>query len=132
MTRQQFNVEGYWKVIVWYDLDFSLLSYVHRDLSSIGFSGKSIDRLFNELRESYIKAVTCSNEEYHASVVILKKHTSKEDYINSIAHEAVHVKQAMLSAYDVEDSGEPPAYTLGYLVMKMYGVFKAFLCDCRA
>jgi hypothetical protein len=128
MIRQQFSVEDYWKVIVWYDLDFNLLSYIHRDLSSIGFSKRNIDKLFNELRESYIKAVTCSNEEYHTSVVILKKHTSKEDYINSIVHEAEHVKQAMLSAYRVEDRGEPPAYTLGYLVMRMYEVFKGFLC----
>jgi hypothetical protein len=30
----------------------------------------------------------------------------------------------MLYAYEVEDAGEPPAYTIGYLVMRMYGVFK--------
>ena len=55
---------------------------------------------------------------------------SKEDYLNSIIHEAEHIKQAMLKAYDVDDIGEPPAYTIGYLVMKMYEVFKIFICDC--
>ncbi len=38
---------------------------------------------------------------------------SRIDYINSIVHEAEHIKQAMLKAYRVEDKGEPPAYTIG-------------------
>ena len=38
-------------------------------------------------------------------------------------HEAVHIKQAMLKAYRVEDKGETPAYTMGYLVGRMWEVF---------
>ena len=38
-------------------------------------------------------------------------------------HEAVHIKQAMLRAYNVEDVGEAPAYTIGYLISQMYQVF---------
>ena len=30
-------------------------------------------------------------------------------------------------AYDVEDIGEAPAYTIGYLVGKMYEVFRTFI-----
>lgn len=37
---------------------------------------------------------------------------------------AVTMVQAMLDVYDVNDEGEPPAYTVGYLVMRMWGVFK--------
>ena len=44
---------------------------------------------------------------------------SLPDYINSIVHEAEHVKQAMLRTYMIEDKGEPPAYTIGYLVERM-------------
>jgi len=51
--------------------------------------------------------------------VIFGRHGDVYNYINSIVHEAEHVKQAMLKAYDVEDRGEPPAYTIGYLVMRM-------------
>ena len=49
------------------------------------------------------------------------------DYIDSVVHEAEHVKQAMLKAYHVEDIGEPPAYTIGYLVGRMWEAFKQFL-----
>ena len=39
------------------------------------------------------------------------------------------MKQAMLEAYDVRDKGEPPAYTIGYLVAKMYrGYLHNSLC----
>lgn len=34
-------------------------------------------------------------------------------------------KQAMLYAYRVEDSGEPPAHTMGYLVEMMLRPFMA-------
>lgn len=33
----------------------------------------------------------------------------------------------MLDAYSVEDSGEPPAYTIGYLVGRMYEGFKKLI-----
>lgn len=46
-------------------------------------------------------------------------HKSYYDYVNSIVHEAEHVKQAMLNYYSISDEGEEPAYTIGYLAMKM-------------
>ena len=36
--------------------------------------------------------------------------------------EAEHIKQAMLEVYDVEDEGEAPAYTVGYIAMKILRV----------
>ena len=65
------------------------------------------------------KAVTCSNIKEHISVVIFNYHKNKYDYINSIIHEAEHVKQHMLKAYAVVDEGEPSAYTVGYIAMIM-------------
>lgn len=60
----------------------------------------------------------------HISIVVFNRHDDMEDYINSLVHEAEHVKQAMLHAYDVRDSGEPPAHTVGYLVSRMWEVFQ--------
>lgn len=126
MIRQQFHVEHYWEVIVFYDLDFDLFQYVENELLDIGFPLTKINEIFHELRYNAM-AVTCSNGRYHTSIVIFNSHTSLRDYLDSIVHEAEHVKQAMLRAYWVEDEGEPPAYTIGYLVYKMYPVFKRFI-----
>ena len=65
------------------------------------------------------KAFTYSNLKYRVSIVGFNKHFDKYDYINSIIHEAEHIKQHMLRFYKVVDEGEPPAYTVGYVAMKM-------------
>lgn len=129
MIRQQFYVEHYWEVIVFFDLDFDLFQYVEDELLDIGFPLKEIDNLYYQLWSGYAKAATCSNIEYHKSIILLPPHTSPQDYLDSIVHEAEHVKQAMLDAYQVEDKGEPPAYTIGYLVSRMYPILKKIICN---
>ena len=128
MIRQEFEVEHYWQVVVFYNLDFDLFDIVEEELLNIGFPLMEIDTLYYQLWSSYAKAVTCSNIEYHTSIVLFNPHTSPQDYLDSIVHEAEHVKQAMLKAYQVEDRGEPPAYTIGYLISRMYSVFRDIIC----
>ena len=53
------------------------------------------------------------------SIVRFNIHTNKYDYINSIVHEAEHVKQAMLAYYNIEDEGENAAYAIAYIATKM-------------
>ena len=79
------------------------------------------------LRYGEAKAATFSDTAKHVSVVLFNPHESSKDYINSIVHEAEHIKQAMLKAYHVEDRGEAPAYTIGYLVGRMWEVFKTII-----
>ena len=128
MIRQQFYVEHYWEVVVLYDLDYSLFYYVKPEVLSIGFSEEEADDIFYQLESGNAKAVTCSNIKHHKSIILLSPHISPQDYLDSIVHEAEHVKQAMLRAYRVEDRGEPPAYTIGYLVSRMYPVFSNIIC----
>lgn len=130
MIRQSFDIEHYWRVIVYYRLDYGLFSIVERELLDIGVSKWQIEELYDTMSSGKAKAVTFSNIKQHISVILFNPHDSREDYLNSIVHEAEHIKQAMLKAYDVTDKGEAPAYTIGYLVMKMYEVFKTFICKC--
>ena len=66
MFKHIININNYWKVIVYYNIDYNFF-----------------------------------------------------DYINSIVHEAEHVKQAMLAYYNIEDEGENAAYTIAYIATKM-------------
>ncbi len=126
MIKQTFDVDGYWRVTVYYDLDCDFFSDIEFELRKINFSKAAIDEVYDILKHKEAKAVTCSKIEEHTSIVIFNPHSSKADYISSIVHEAEHVKQAMLTAYNVEDRGEAPAYTIGYLVSRMYEVFNKF------
>ncbi len=123
MIKQIINVNNYWKVIVYYNINYNLFSHIYDDLNSINISKKSIKRMYNTMISNKAKAVTISNIKLYTSIVCFNKHKDKYDYINSIVHEEEHVKQAMLEAYNVADYGEPPAYTIGYLVMKMLMFF---------
>ena len=119
MIRHQFNVEQYWQVIVYYNVDYGFFHSICKELYGIGFSNEDIKHLGKVMYSGEAKAVTCSNNRYRKSIVLFNVHHDVQDLLNSIVHEAEHIKQAMLQAYNVEDSGEPPAYTIGYLVMRM-------------
>lgn len=131
MIKQIFDINDYWQVVVYYDIDFHLFNHIAKDLSRVGASVSDVEEVYNSLMHGKAKAVTFSNTVKHRSIVLFNKHYSKEDYINSIVHEAEHIKQAMLRAYQVEDTGEPPAYTIGYLVSQMYRVFSKIICTCE-
>lgn len=119
MIKQTIDIDGYWKVIVYYDVDYNLFKYIAKDLYYEVSSPveKIYDIRYNLLHNA--KAVTVSSINNKVSVVVFNKHSNKYDYINSIVHEAEHIKQAMLKAYNVDDEGEAPAYTVGFIVMKM-------------
>lgn len=124
MIRQSFKVQGYWEVIVFYDIDYDLFSYIADELYAIGASKEIVDGIYETMYSGKAYAFTFSNPKRHISIVGFNKHNTCKSYLNSIVHEAEHVKQAMLYAYNVGDSGEPPAHTIGYLIEKMYPVFK--------
>ena len=131
MIKQVFHVKSYWKVIAYYDVGYNFFHPVALTLKRYGASDDMVDEVVRMLHTRKAKAFTFSNTLYHVSIIVFGHHFSKPDYLNSIIHEAEHVKQAMLKAYSVEDMGEPPAYTIGFLASRMYEVLRYLLCDCK-
>ena len=127
MIRQEFDVDGYWKVIVYYNLDYGRFSSVANALYKSGATSEAVDDIYRHMSSGKAKAVTYSNYSKHISIVLFNRHTIMADYLNSLVHEAEHIKQAMLAVYGVDDEGEPPAYTVGFLVMKMYHIFRRLI-----
>ena len=118
MIKRIININNYWKVIVYYNIDYNFFDYVENDLLHYGTPVESIKRIYHNMRTT-AKAFTYSNAKYRVSIVGFNIHFDKYDYINSIIHEAEHVKQHMLKAYAVVDKGEPSAYTVAYIAMRM-------------
>ena len=129
MIKQVFNVESYWRVIVYYNVDYTLFSIIEDELIRIGTKNTTINRVYNKMKSGKAKAVTISVPRFHISIVLFNIHDDIYDYADSIVHEAEHIKQAMLYNYRVNDEGEPPAYTIGFLVRKMFVVFKELVCS---
>ena len=125
MIKQVFDVDEYWKVVVFWNVDYHFFDDIELELKMVGFSRVAIEEIRESMESGEAKAVTCSHG--HISIVLFNRHDSISDYISSIVHEAEHIKQSVLKAYQVEDMGEAPAYTVGYIVKKMWEVFREFL-----
>ena len=123
MIKQIIDIDGYWEVIVYYNVDYNFFDDIAFELEAISTPVEKIDEVYYNLRYK-AKAVTCSNLKHRVSIVIFNRHKNKYDYINSIIHEAEHIKQHMLRAYKVADKGEQPAYTIGYIAMRMLMINK--------
>ena len=119
MIKKIFNIDNKWKVIVYYNIDYNLFAYIANDIYKLGMSDKSINKLYQTMKSRKAKAVTVSSSTKRCSVVAFNPTKSNYDLINSIAHEAVHVMEAMLNYYNIDIKGESPAYTIGYLVQIM-------------
>lgn len=129
MKKQYIDVNGYWRVIVYYDADYNSFYNVIDDLKKLKVSNYTINKLVDNIFTRKAKGFTVSNRAFKTSIVVFGEHLNKYDYANSIVHEAEHVKQAMLNAYNVADENEAPAYTIGYLVMKMLEFYMDVLCS---
>ena len=119
MIKQIIKIQDYWKVIVYYNIDYNFFSYISNTLKELDCEDITIRRIYDNMYHNDAKAVTISNINLHISVVLFNNHLLKYDYINSIIHECEHIKQSILNAYNIEDKGEPPAYLIGYIGMKL-------------
>ena len=74
MVRQEFDVDGYWEVIIYYDVDYDLFYYIASDLMAIGFTRVAVEEVRKTMGSGEAKAVTCSH--HYTSVVLFNKHDS--------------------------------------------------------
>lgn len=99
MIRQDIDIDGYWTIIILYN--------VYLDKKNTGFTHTD----FNKRR----------------SIVGISISTSKEQFINTIVHEAKHIQSHICKYYNVKEDSEDAAYLIGYIIEKMYNVFKEII-----
>lgn len=127
MIKQVFYIKKYWKVIVYYNIDYDLFYIIKKDLVDINLPIRRIANLKHNLQtNSY--GVTISNIKEKVSIVCFNYHDNKNEYLSTIVHEAEHVKQHILKHYNIVDEDENAAYTIGYIVKQMYDVLTDIIC----
>jgi len=99
MIYQEIDVNGYWKIIVVYN--------VYLGSEDTGFTQTDFSK--------------------RLSIVGISNVSSVEQLINTIVHEAKHVQSNICRYYDVPEDGEDAAYLIGFIVQKMYNKFKFLL-----
>ena len=66
MIKQLIDIDGYWEVIVYYNVDYNFFSDIAFELKAIGSPVEKIDNIYLNLKYE-AKAVTCSNIRKHIS-----------------------------------------------------------------
>lgn len=99
MLRQIIDIDGYWTVVVCYDV---YLGEVNSGFTQTDFNKKR-------------------------SIVVIGKTTSRAQFLNTVVHEAKHVQSHICRYYGVPEDGEPAAYLIGYLIMKMHRILRRFV-----
>ena len=101
MVRQDIDINGYWLVIVCYDVQLGEVNsgFTHTD--------------FGQRR----------------SIVGIGKATSVDQFFNTVIHELKHVQSHICKYYGVDEDSEDAAYLIGFLAMKVYDVLIRFLCN---
>ena len=77
MIKQVFDIDGYWEVIVYWNMDYNFFGDVEFELMKTGFSKEAIEEVYDTLMNGNAKAVTCSRAGERRSVVIFNTHTSR-------------------------------------------------------
>ena len=99
MIRQDIDINGYWTVIVVYN--------VWLGKRNTGF--------------------TYTNFEKRKSIVGISLASSEEQFFNTLVHEIKHVQSHICKYYHVKEDSEDAAYLVGYIGQKLYKSFKRLI-----
>ena len=129
MIKSVIDVDGYWSVVLFVDVDYDKYYIIESALTDILAPISVIDNIYDKISYKFNSGVTFSNPEFRTSVVCINKTTSREELINTISHEADHVQDTICKYYNVTLDSEDAAYLIGYLVGKMYYHSRRLFCS---
>ena len=115
-----------WGILLVFNFD---TEYDEKELVAImkafGMRGNKINKSLSIL-STYNSGMCLSNDGLKMSAMFIGKATSTEQFWDSIAHESLHVCQAILDYYGESDwEGEIPAYLDGYIFRRIVSTIGA-------
>lgn len=127
MFTQRLILKEYnWAVIILYECDCSDISDITDHLYSIECSPEFIEDVLSNLQKcKYNTGLSYSNYETRRTIIVINKHTSIKEIINTTVHEAYHFIQQLNKACNINDE-ETLATIIGDFYTKLYDVVKVF------
>ena len=129
MIKSVIDVDGYWSVVLFVDVDYDDFDIIESALTDILAPISIIDEIYDKISYKINSGVTFTNSDYRTSVVCINKGSTREQVINTISHEADHVQDIICKYYDVPLDSEQAAYLIGYLVGKIYYQSRRLFCS---
>lgn len=131
MIGQSFYIDKYdWQVVVLYEVSYNNKDYVIDTLKQICEDDKLIEKAkYNLNLRSYNTGFTYSDLDKQQSLIVIGKTTSTREMVNTIVHEANHLKSHIATAYNIDEKGEEVCYLIGGIVKVMFRVFSKIICS---
>ena len=119
MKTNYIDIDEHWGIILIHHFDEWDYDDMEAIMTSFGLRKHKIEHALKVL-STFNSGMTISNDGLRMSAVFIGNATSDAQWWNSIAHEAVHVSQAILDFYREENwKDETPAYLQGYIFQKI-------------
>ena len=117
MKSEYIDVDGYWGIVVCYDLQ-PLDEYEMRSqMMAFGMRGQNIEKAIDIVLYHDNSGMCVSSFSLRMSLVFVGNATSKGQWWDTLAHEVLdHAKVAICDYYDVSFHGEDAAWLTGYLM----------------
>ena len=130
MIGQSFYIDKYdWQVVVLYEVSYNNKTYVINMLKQICEDEELIRKAnYNLILRSYNTGFTYSDLDKQRSIIVIGKTTSTREMVNTIVHEANHLKSHIATAYNIDEKGEEVCYLIGDIVKSMFRVFSKIIC----
>lgn len=127
MLRQYIEIGKYnWNIYVYYNVgeeDYYELANV---LFELDCPKRCVVKSLRIVTNQQNTGMTFTNTDMRTSVVFISKATSGEQFANTVVHEAKHVQSHICEDCGIDETGEPAAYLIGYIVQRMYRILKAY------
>lgn len=132
MIRQFIYLPGYrWKIQVYYWAGRENADEILHTLQGFGATGDTLRSAENNLRGAVIDTgLTYTNDLRRATVVVISRSSSPEEFWNTLDHEKGHAVQHISSALGMDEAGESQQYLAGEIARRMHPVAKRFICKC--
>lgn len=120
MKSEYIDVDGYWGIVVCYDLQ-PLDEYEMRSqMMAFGMRGQNIEEAIDVVLYHDNSGMCVSSFPLRMSLVFVGNATSEEQWWDTLSHEVLdHAKVAICDYYDVSFHGEDAAWLTGYLMRKV-------------
>lgn len=118
MVTKYIDIDGKWGLLVNYDYDESDFADIEAALRSFGMSWRNISRSIDIL-STFNSGMAISSDALRMTSIYVSKATSNAQWWSTLVHELKHCSDAIISYYGEELDGEPSAYTIGYLMLRV-------------
>ena len=129
MIGQYFDIDVYnWKVYVYYEVNKNDIPFCITRLKDLTIKKSVIDECKETiLSGKYNKAFIYSSYIKKESIIFITHPSSTGEFLNTITHEANHLKSHIASYYNLDEKDEEVCYIIGDIVQQMSETFMRFI-----